>query len=163
MVFCFFRKLTKVKRNSICFSLSKSKIVLSILGNPKTNVFFSFFSFWRVFFDVKGRNLRIIEKYSFLRSLWFFEKENFDAGAQKHSPASKYTWSAAMCPFCKNRQKKYYKSLHPWADKWWLGRSKPIFANTWWTVKGKHACSHTFFNSHHIYKYVHQRLYKFVE
>ena len=56
----------KMKRNSNFFSLSLSKTNLSILVALNKNVKFIFlsieFSYWRVFFDVKGRYLKMFQK-----------------------------------------------------------------------------------------------------
>ena len=72
----------KIERNSIkkVFSLTRSKTNLSILGAQK-NIFFKLnfeFSFGHLFFEVKGRYVKILyKKCTFLRSL--FESEKFAA------------------------------------------------------------------------------------
>ena len=54
---------------------------LGIFKKYLTTFNFKFY-FWRLFFDVLGRILQIYrKKYSFLRSLRFFENENFAARA----------------------------------------------------------------------------------
>ena len=80
------------------FPLTRSKTVLPIWGAKKNNkLLFSTFSFLQILFEVKGRNGQIFEEQKFIsiRSLWFFENENFAT----HAPLARLVKLADFSEF----------------------------------------------------------------
>ena len=112
-----FQNLTwsKASENVDCYPNLSNKSNFSHLG-PK-QIWISTFSFLRLFFEVKGRYLQ--NKYLFLRSLWFFENEIFNARGPRKCAAkltivshyfSKNILDRQQCAWFRKSQKVIYHS-----------------------------------------------------